>query len=810
MGKTSKYNNLEKHSVHFAAGKRAASGKKRKAGWSCGEPISGRSNQTPLFEARGNCAGLLLSSGADPTALDENGHSVLTCAIEEQRFDQVQSLHERFIFVISFSSLELIEAAELLLAGVAPWVARNCKGQSCVQLALASLCTTAEKQQPFWDAFFQASCQADPEAAKELLSCTDDQGLTCLQQAAAAGSEALTARMTQLLQESPREAPAAETQAETELQKTGEAVEVKVDEALQPDNPQGMTATLDAQDETATEAKEAQDSHTPGDRDQDGEAAQEPADENFVCREEEKGEVLHAERDQAPAHMREAPNETGDAPADAASALHAEDALHPNTELQSFDTEKKEKQERHLMAVGQTSGPPAEEEDDADVLEATTRPTLGGSMPPHGSRRESPASSVNSSAREEEDEVTLALMSELKQLKLRAKEIEEDFEAAERALEDAEEANAKVVSRVASFLGNQSRYDLRRAHGQHPMSAHHEDLDEQPPVTVEGYERALLQTAQLEAQLTALKQQLQQLLDSKAQQENLRGAKVVECRQAFAEFVLQVAKNSFLRQGGKPVSEQQVKKLLQLGEEKQQSINSLRRELLQFQYQQELQQAQSFEKAQWEEEQCAPLEAMDFEQLKMENQTLNERLVERQEEARKLQAITRNTVQLLTHWREKLAFQEKRNAEAATQLAALDAELAQQREVAAQLKRERAECRQQNERIKSQTDVINSELLAADWEATQEKLRETEAQIATLQRRHSKLTTFVATSVRQRDRRTTRLTVEASKLLLRHLKSLPTQDDGLSANGSFVNESSASCIDSDRTHALPSASASTA
>lgn len=85
--------------------------------------------------------------------------------------------------------------------------------------------------------------------------------------------------------------------------------------------------------------------------------------------------------------------------------------------------------------------------------------------------------------------------------------------------------------------------------------------------------------------------------------------------------------------------------------------------------------------------------------------------------------------QLLTHWREKLAFQEKRNAEAAAQLAALDAELAKQREVAAQLKRERAECRQQNERIKCQTDVINSELLSADWEATQERIREAEAEV---------------------------------------------------------------------------------
>lgn len=93
--------------------------------------------------------------------------------------------------------------------------------------------------------------------------------------------------------------------------------------------------------------------------------------------------------------------------------------------------------------------------------------------------------------------------------------------------------------------------------------------------------------------------------------------------------------------------EQQVQKLLQQEQEKLETINSLRRQLLQVQYQQELQRAQHARGAAWKEaEECNPLQAMDFEQLKMENQTLNERLVERQEEAQKLLAITRNSAQV--------------------------------------------------------------------------------------------------------------------------------------------------------------------
>lgn len=117
-------------------------------------------------------------------------------------------------------------------------------------------------------------------------------------------------------------------------------------------------------------------------------------------------------------------------------------------------------------------------------------------------------------------------------------------------------------------------------------------------------------------------------------------------RTTLSEFVKQVAKNSFLRKGGKPVPEQQVTKLLQLEEEKLQSISALRCQQLLLQYQQEVQLARRPVSGHWQEENAKPLQVMDFEQLKMENQTLNERLVERQEEAQKLQAIARNSAQV--------------------------------------------------------------------------------------------------------------------------------------------------------------------
>ena len=59
------------------------------------------------------------------------------------------------------------------------------------------------------------------------------------------------------------------------------------------------------------------------------------------------------------------------------------------------------------------------------------------------------------------------------------------------------------------------------------------------------------------------------------------------------------------------------------------------------------------------EELAEGLHLIDFEQLKIENQTLNEKIEERNEDLHKLKKKTTTMVQILTHTREKLVFVEK-------------------------------------------------------------------------------------------------------------------------------------------------------
>ena len=64
----------------------------------------------------------------------------------------------------------------------------------------------------------------------------------------------------------------------------------------------------------------------------------------------------------------------------------------------------------------------------------------------------------------------------------------------------------------------------------------------------------------------------------------------------------------------------------------------------------------------FQEELADGLHLIDFEQLKIENQTYNEKIEERNEELLKLRKKITNTVQVLTHLKEKLQFVQGENS----------------------------------------------------------------------------------------------------------------------------------------------------
>merc|ERR1711976_869803 len=125
-------------------------------------------------------------------------------------------------------------------------------------------------------------------------------------------------------------------------------------------------------------------------------------------------------------------------------------------------------------------------------------------------------------------------------------------------------------------------------------------------------------------------------------------AKCKEIRQTFMELKREVRRKEAFSKTDKPINEKKIQELQLLRLE----ILKLRTTLAKHQ--------RTIKK---KEELADGLHLIDFEQLKIENQSLNEKIEERNEELHKLKKKNTTTVQILTHTKEKLQFEIKQTEE---------------------------------------------------------------------------------------------------------------------------------------------------
>eukprot|EP00658_Telonema_sp_P-2_P003501 TRINITY_DN11300_c0_g1_i6.p1 TRINITY_DN11300_c0_g1~~TRINITY_DN11300_c0_g1_i6.p1 ORF type:complete len:349 (+),score=135.25 TRINITY_DN11300_c0_g1_i6:115-1047(+) len=127
------------------------------------------------------------------------------------------------------------------------------------------------------------------------------------------------------------------------------------------------------------------------------------------------------------------------------------------------------------------------------------------------------------------------------------------------------------------------------------------------------------------------------------------------------------------------------------------------------------------------------LHLIDFEQLKIENQTLNEKIEERNEELLKLRKKNTQTVQVLTHIKEKLQFVQADNQLQKDKLAALETDLAMQRDSLAQEKKNLDLVRQDRVKLKEKSGLVDSDDLLYDFEKTKDKIKDLRDELMNLQ-----------------------------------------------------------------------------
>merc|ERR1711974_83297 len=117
------------------------------------------------------------------------------------------------------------------------------------------------------------------------------------------------------------------------------------------------------------------------------------------------------------------------------------------------------------------------------------------------------------------------------------------------------------------------------------------------------------------------------------------------------------------------------------------------------------------------------LHLIDFEQLKIENQTLNEKIEERNDELYKLKKKITNTVQILTHIKEKLQFINKINQSLNQKQSFLDDVVNEKRDTLNELKKKRDLLRYKNAKLKQKQGFIANDVLVIDFQETKNSLK---------------------------------------------------------------------------------------
>jgi hypothetical protein len=216
-------------------------------------------------------------------------------------------------------------------------------------------------------------------------------------------------------------------------------------------------------------------------------------------------------------------------------------------------------------------------------------------------------------------------------------------------------------------------------------------------------------------------------------------AKGIECRDSFREFKRSIARHAEYSRTGKQIPLRIIQEIEDFELDSDANLEAVRGSNISLKNRLCKQELQLRKK----DELAENLHVIDFEQLKIENQTLNEKIEERHEELHKLRKKTVITVQVITHMREKLQFIGRENAKLKQELQRLDQELASQRDLVAKTKHERDDYRGENAKLRQQTGILNSDLLTKDYEKRQNEIRTMKSQIEDYKTRLRKLTEII-------------------------------------------------------------------
>jgi len=197
----------------------------------------------------------------------------------------------------------------------------------------------------------------------------------------------------------------------------------------------------------------------------------------------------------------------------------------------------------------------------------------------------------------------------------------------------------------------------------------------------------------------------------------------------------EVSKNCVFARSGKTISTKEVDQMEDIERKKEEEVCQARLENIR-----QKNKLKKREQALKQKEELAEgLHLIDFEQLKIENQTYNEKIEERNEDLLKFKNKIQSTVQVLTHLKEKLEFVSTQNGDLTAQLEEIEREATSKRDKLAKTKLARDRLRSENIKLQQNMGLLGKMDLLCDFETQIETSEKMEAKLVQLKAQHAEL-----------------------------------------------------------------------
>ncbi|DBA66193.1 hypothetical protein WJX79_009707 [Trebouxia sp. C0005] len=285
-------------------------------------------------------------------------------------------------------------------------------------------------------------------------------------------------------------------------------------------------------------------------------------------------------------------------------------------------------------------------------------------------------------------------------------ELEETIEALKQQKRMLAERNASLQNKVHQHLEARNKGRLVSP----PSRDSRQGLDV-------AYLSALTTSAKLAEEEQRIRNHfLSQTMSLKATlEEKLK--KSEELRSTFHHFLTEVAKAAENSKTGRPIPHKVLSDYTKHEAIKDAELQKVRLRHLML----KAQLAKIEHRVKQKEELAEGLHLIDFEQLKIENQSLNEKIEERNEELAKLRKKTATTVQILTHVKEKLQFAQKEKEGMQVELDSVEAALATHRDDLTRVKLVRDKAIVATRKLRDAGSQVTNTALLADLEICKDK-----------------------------------------------------------------------------------------